>query len=86
MPSFNEPSSVFSYVMKNISDYLTNFFSGLSSSSSQKKGGSSDETGRVLIFLIVLLTLCGCCCGLFSYTAYLGYKFYTGDFSLSKAG
>jgi hypothetical protein len=71
--------------MKYISDYFTNFFSGISSSS--KKDGSNDETsGRLVIFLIVLLTLCGCCCGVFSYVAYLGYKYYTGDLSLSKAG
>jgi len=34
----------------------------------------------------VLLTLCGCCCGGFTYLAYLGYKYYIGDMSLSKAG
>ena len=34
----------------------------------------------------MLLTLCGCCCGGFTYLAYLGYKYYIGDMSLSKAG
>lgn len=42
--------------------------------------------GRVVIFLIVLLTLCGCCCGGFTYLGYLVYKYFTGDMSLSKAG